>query len=145
MTTCYAQIGPKTNSVENLLKFGLIDISDMPISILMSKIYFMKYLPPVRPKLFPKLKMLIIYWNFADMYWWTDFDSNDKNDFYEIFNCCLPINPKVNIAQKFMFEISGIPISSTTSDLLNILSQILLKLLPSFSCNLYYKINIKLN
>ena len=133
MTTCYAQIGPKTNSAENLLKFSLIDISDTPISILVSKIYFMKYLPPVRPKLFPKLKMIC-----------TDFDSNDKNDFYEIFNCCLPINPKVNIAQKFMFEISGIPISSTTSDLLNILSQILLKLLPSFSCNLYYKINIKL-
>ena len=83
MTTCYAQIGPKTNSVENLLKFGLIDISDMPISILMSKIYFMKYLPPVRPKLFPKLKMIC-----TDMYWRTDFDSNDKNDFYEIFNCC---------------------------------------------------------
>ena len=29
----------------------------MPIPILMSKIIFMKYLPPARPKLVPKLKM----------------------------------------------------------------------------------------
>ena len=55
-----------------------------------------------------------------------------------------PINPKINVAKKFMFEISGIPNSSATSDLLNILSQIMLKLLPSFNCNLDYKINKKL-
>ena len=29
----------------------------------MSKIIFMKYLPPVRPKMIPKLKMPRIYWN----------------------------------------------------------------------------------
>ena len=34
-------------------RFG---ISNMSISILMSKIIFIKYLPPVRPKLVPKLK-----------------------------------------------------------------------------------------
>ena len=30
---------------------------------IMSKIIFMKYLPPVRPKMIPKLKMPRIYWN----------------------------------------------------------------------------------
>ena len=29
----------------------------------MSEVIFMKYLPPVMPKLVPKLKMLRIYWN----------------------------------------------------------------------------------
>ena len=40
----------------NLLKFATSNISNMPNSVLMSKISFMKYLPPVRPKLIPKLK-----------------------------------------------------------------------------------------
>ena len=38
----------------------------MPISILMSKIIFMKYLPPAEPKL-PKLKMLRIQWNLGHL------------------------------------------------------------------------------
>ena len=33
------------------------------IAHIMSKIIFMRYLPPVRPKMVPKLKMLRIYWN----------------------------------------------------------------------------------
>ena len=37
----------------------------MLILILMSKIIFIKYVPPVRPKLVPKLKVLRIYWNLA--------------------------------------------------------------------------------
>ena len=64
---------PKIKNAQNLLKFGRIDISNMPISILMSKISFMKYLPPVRPKLAPKLKMFRIYWYLAQLifqiYW----------------------------------------------------------------------------
>ena len=39
----------------------------MLISILMSKIIFMKYSSPVRPKLVPKLKMLRIDWNLAHL------------------------------------------------------------------------------
>ena len=35
------------------------------IADIMSKIIFMEYLPPVRPKLVLKLKMLRIYWNLA--------------------------------------------------------------------------------
>ena len=35
--------------------------------ILMSKIFFKKYLPPVRHKLVPKLKMHRIYWNLANV------------------------------------------------------------------------------
>ena len=61
LTTCTAQIGPKIKSAQNLLKFGTFNISNMPISILMSKIIFMKYLPPVRPKFISKLKVFRIY------------------------------------------------------------------------------------
>ena len=39
----------------------------MPISILTSKIIFMKYLPPARSKLVPKMKMLRIYRNLAHL------------------------------------------------------------------------------
>ena len=62
-TTCSVQIDPKIKSSQNLLKFGTIDTSNISISILMSKIIFIKYLPPFRPKLVPKLKMFRIYWN----------------------------------------------------------------------------------
>ena len=48
-------------SAQNLLEFGTTDVSNISISILMSKIVFIKYLPPVRPKLVPKLKMLRMY------------------------------------------------------------------------------------
>ena len=41
----------KIENAQNLLKFGTCDISNIPISILMLKIFFIKYLPPVRPKL----------------------------------------------------------------------------------------------
>ena len=58
-----AQIGSKIKNAQNLLKLGTFDISNMPISILMSKMIFIKYLPHVRPKLAPKLKVLRIYGN----------------------------------------------------------------------------------
>ena len=70
LTTCSAQIGSKTKSAWNLLKFSTFDISHLPISILMSKIIFVICLPPVRPKLVPKLKTLIIYWNLAHLIFW---------------------------------------------------------------------------
>ena len=40
-------------NAQNLLKFSRINISNMLISILMSKVIFMKYLPPVSLKLAP--------------------------------------------------------------------------------------------
>ena len=43
----------------------------MPISILMWKMIFIIYLPPVRTKLVPKLKMLQIYWNLAHLIFQT--------------------------------------------------------------------------
>ena len=46
-----AQIGPKIKNAQNLLKLGTFDISNMQVSILISKIILMKYLPHVRPKL----------------------------------------------------------------------------------------------
>ena len=35
-----AEIGPKIKSAQNLLKFGTFDVSNIPISILRSKIIF---------------------------------------------------------------------------------------------------------
>ena len=48
-------------NAQKLMKFGTFDISNILIPILMLKIIFIKYLPPVRPKLVPKLKMLRIH------------------------------------------------------------------------------------
>ena len=42
-------MSPKIKNAQNLLNFGTLDISNIPISILMSKMMFMKYLPTVRP------------------------------------------------------------------------------------------------
>ena len=67
LITCLTQIGPKIKSAQNLLKFGTFDISNMPIPILMSKMTLMKYLPPVRLKIFPKLNMFRIYRNLAHL------------------------------------------------------------------------------
>ena len=47
------------------MKFGTFDISNISISILMSKMIFIKCLPPVRPKLVPELKVPRIYLNLA--------------------------------------------------------------------------------
>ena len=53
---------PKIENAQKLLKFGTLNILNMPISsILMSKMIFTKYLRPVRPKFLPKLKVLIFY------------------------------------------------------------------------------------
>ena len=52
-----AQISPKIKNAQNVLKFSTFDISNILISILMSKVIFIKYLPPVRPKLVPILKI----------------------------------------------------------------------------------------
>ena len=64
----YLLLGPnwsQNQECSGLLKFGTFDISNIPISLLMSKIIFIKYLPLVRCKLVAKLKVLIIYWNLA--------------------------------------------------------------------------------
>ena len=59
------QISPKIKNAQDLLNFGKFDISNILISIPMSKIIFIKYLPLVRPKLIPKIKVFRIYWNLA--------------------------------------------------------------------------------
>ena len=51
---CQIQIGPKIKNTQS-------NIKSMPNSILMSKISFIKHLPPARPKLVPKLKMIRSY------------------------------------------------------------------------------------
>ena len=60
-TTCEAQNGPKIKNAQNLLKFCICDISNISISILMSKTIVIEYLPPVQPKMVPKSKVLRIY------------------------------------------------------------------------------------
>ena len=68
LITCLTQIGPKIKSAQNLLKFGTLDILNTSISTLMSKMIFIKYLLPARPKLVPKWKMLRIYWNWIKIF-----------------------------------------------------------------------------
>ena len=65
-TTCLAQIGPKIKSTQNLLKFGKFNISNMPISILMSKMVFMKYIL-LGLNWCQNKKMLKIYRNLAHL------------------------------------------------------------------------------
>ena len=65
----------------DLLKFGLIDISNMSILILVSKEIFMKHLPPVRPKLVPKCSEFIEIWHIC-YFKYADLDFYVKNDFY---------------------------------------------------------------
>ena len=69
-------------NVQNLLKFGTFDISNIQISILMWKMIFIKYLSSVGPKLIPKLKVPRIYWDLAHLIFQiSDLDFNVKNDF----------------------------------------------------------------
>ena len=56
---------PKLKILRIYWNLGKFDISNIPISILMSKIIFIKRLP-VRPRLVPKLKVLRIYWNLSN-------------------------------------------------------------------------------
>ena len=51
-----AQSGPKSKNTEDLLKFGTFDISNIPMSILMSQIIFIMYLLSVR--IDPKIKKI---------------------------------------------------------------------------------------
>ena len=60
-TTCYVLIGPKITNAQSLLKFGIFDMSNIPILIFMSEIFFVKYEASIRPKLVPKVKFLEIY------------------------------------------------------------------------------------
>ena len=45
---------PETKSAQNLLKFGTFGISNMSLSILLSKRIFINYLPIAESKLAPK-------------------------------------------------------------------------------------------
>ena len=91
-TTCSAQIGRKTKSAQDLLKFGTFDISNMPISILMSKMIFIKSLQPVTPKLTPNWKCsgfteIWHMWYFE----YRDLDFDVKNYFLSnIYQLLLP-------------------------------------------------------
>ena len=78
------------------------------IAHIMSKIIFMKYLPPVRPKMVPNVKMLRNYWNLTHVI----FRISQSR-----FWCqkSAQIGPKIKSAQNLLkfgtFNISNIPIS----------------------------------
>ena len=98
----YLLLGPnwsQNQECSGLLKFGTFDISNIPISLLMSKIIFIKYLPLVRCKLVAKLKVLIIYWNLAhSIFQYVNLNFDVKNGFYEIFTCCLSkLSPRLKL------------------------------------------------
>ena len=64
----------------------------MPISILMLKIIFIKYIPPVKHKVVPKLKMLTIYWNYSKC-----------SEFIEIWHIWYFGYPDLNLKSKMIF------------------------------------------
>ena len=70
---------------------------------IMSKIIFTKYLPPIRSKLFPKLKCsgFIDIWHML-YFRYAKLDCNVKNTFYEIFTTCsAQIGSKLNMLKNY--------------------------------------------
>ena len=70
---------------------------------IMSKIIFTKYLPLMRPKLFPKLKCsgFIDIWHMS-YFRYAELDCNVKNTFYEIFTTCsAQIGSKLNMLKNY--------------------------------------------
>ena len=69
-TTFLAQSVLKIKNAQKLLKFETVDIwicCQSQIFQMLSKMIFVKNLPPVRAKLVPKLKVLRVYWNLAQL------------------------------------------------------------------------------
>ena len=114
MTNCLAQICSRTKNAQNLLKSILIDISNMPLLILKSKINFLKYL---LSKLAPKLKMLRIYWSLTCVIIQICRFRFKCQKNYEIFTTCkAQISPKIDNALNLL--------KFGTHDILNILISI---------------------
>ena len=142
----YLLLGPnwsQNQECSGLLKFGTYDISNISISLLMSKIIFIKYLPLVRRKLVAKLKVLIIYWNLAHSIFqicqskfWCQ-----KWFLWNIYLLPVQIKPKIKTALKFMFDISSIPILNARSNKVSLNNHYMLcqNWSPSLNSNLDYK------
>ena len=138
-----AKFVPESKMLKNLLEFILINISVMLILILKSKINFIKYLPPARLKLFPKMKYLefieILYiWYFK----YTNFDFNVKNVFYEIFTSCqakLPLRLKMLLNSCLIFQVSWSRLRDLIKVSLSIYYMLCQNWSPSVNSNLDYK------
>ena len=141
-TNCQAQINFKIKSAQSLLKFGTIIICKTLILILMSKIVFIKYLLPVRPKSVPKLKSSEFFEIWHIRYFkYTNFDFNIKNNFYEIFTTCqAQISSKIKSVQSLLkfgtFNISKILI------LILMTKIVFIKYLPAVRPKLVLKLKI---
>ena len=88
-------------NAQNLLKFGTLDISNIPISILMSKMIFMKYVPAARGRLTSRLKLLKNSCLIFDVFWILTAVS-DKSFFIEH----LPqVVPKLVLKSEFQSQL----------------------------------------
>ena len=125
MTNCLAQICSRIKNAQNFFKFSLIDISNMLILTLKSKIIFMKLLPP---KLARKLKMLLIYLNLAYVIFqicqfWFKCQKKKPWNIYHL------LGPKIDNAPNILkfgtFAVSNIPIYILKSKIIFIKFQFL--------------------
>ena len=93
----YHLLGP--NWCQNLLKFGTFDIWNIPISLLMSKIIFIKYVLPAGLNWSQNQKCSEFIEIWPNWYFkYVGFDFDVKYNFYEILASCLAkICPKIKI------------------------------------------------
>ena len=137
----------------------------MPIAILMSKTIFMKYLPPVGPKLVPNIKVLTIYWNCAQLIFRTSWSRSWCQKLFLLdTTCSTQIGPKIESTQNLLkfgtIDISSIPIFILMSKIVfintyyllgpkwsQIGTKLVLILLSRQTCVTYFEIwnNIRIN
>ena len=118
----------------NFLRYRSSSVyNQLLIAHIMSKIIFMKYLPPARPKIVPKSKMLRIYWKLAHLIFrisWSWFWC--QNVFLlNTYHCSAQIGSKIKSAQNLLkfgtFDISNMPISILTLNMIFINYRLLSK------------------
>ena len=99
-TTCKAKISPKIENALNLLKFGAFDILNILISILMSKIIFIKYFYQI--SIFHQISINSEYFSFSEQFGpsnWQIFDkksfltSKSRSGYSKDQMCQISINP----------------------------------------------------
>ena len=108
----------QNQTAQSFLKFSLIDISNMSILILKSKINFFQILTPCCTQIGPRIK------NTQNSLKFGSFDISNilisilmsKMGFMKYIPAARPNYPKIKIALKFMFDISSVPILTARSD-----------------------------
>ena len=98
------------------------------IAYVISKIIFMKYLPPARPKMVPKLKMLRINWNLVHVIF--RISQSRFRCQKSLTTCLIQVGPKFKSAQNLL--------KFGTFDILNTQSQFWFQ--KWFLLNIFYEI-----